>query len=51
MSSNKLSKEDLDRFFAYKCKQCGKTMNAVDYYINEVCLDCCKKNQKEVTGK
>lgn len=35
----------------YECKQCGKPMSVVQYYINPVCSDCCKKNHEKVMGK
>jgi len=35
----------------YYCEECGKEMNALDYMMNPVCLECAKKKHKEVTGK
>lgn len=35
----------------YKCKQCGKEMNIVEYMIGKVCNECCRKNHKEVAGE
>lgn len=34
----------------YHCEQCGREMNIIEYLIGSVCLDCCRKNQKEVAG-
>lgn len=33
----------------YKCKQCNKPMNVVDYMIGEVCHECCNKNVKRLS--
>ena len=32
------------------CEQCNKEISALDYMIGPVCLSCCKKNHKKVTG-
>ena len=41
---------ELEKSTTYNCKQCGKEMTPVDYFINPVCLKCCQKNQKKATG-
>ncbi len=33
----------------YRCTQCKKSMTVVDYLVNEVCLECCRRNQRRVT--
>ena len=32
----------------YTCEQCHKKMNIVDYFVNAVCIECCRRNQKEI---
>ena len=32
------------------CKQCGKPLNPVAAMLGPVCGECCRKNQKAVTG-
>jgi len=35
----------------YRCKQCGREMNVIDWLINEVCLQCARKNHRKVIGQ
>jgi len=32
----------------YRCAQCGKPMNVVDYIVSPVCSECCKRNHQKV---
>lgn len=34
-----------------KCKQCGKTMSLLDYFLGDVCLKCVERNHKKVVGQ
>jgi len=45
MNQKKQSKQS-----KYKCKQCGREMNLLEYFIGDVCMSCCRKNHKRVTG-
>lgn len=38
------------RFWDYKCEQCGKPMNIIDYLTGHVCHECTVKNQREAAG-
>lgn len=33
------------------CEQCGKPVNILEYLTGHVCLECCKKKQREIAGK
>lgn len=35
----------------YRCKQCGRAMNVVDYLMGDVCLKCCGKNHSKIAGR
>ena len=37
--------------YSKKCDTCGKKMTPIDYLINPVCIDCCKKEHTKVVGK
>jgi len=32
----------------FRCEQCGRPMNVVDYHINPVCLKCAQENQRRM---
>ena len=32
----------------YRCNQCGRAMNIVDYMVGRTCLQCCKSNHQNV---
>jgi hypothetical protein len=34
----------------YRCQQCNRAMNVVDYLICAVCLACCRANHRRVMG-
>jgi len=36
--------------YDYRCNQCGRKMNPIDYFIGSICLQCCQKNQHKLTG-
>jgi len=33
----------------FRCEQCGRPMNVVDYHINPVCLKCAQENQRRMS--
>ncbi len=46
----KKHRRTINRRMGGRCKQCGKSMNPVDYMVNPVCLNCARENQRNVTG-
>ena len=40
----------VDKSKVYHCKQRGKEMSLLEYFLGTVCHACCVKNQKEVAG-